>query len=264
MNKITEKNKLEWEGKVLENTKGESFKIIKYVGTFEVHIEFLKTKFSRISSLSNIKKGNVSDLMSPSVYGVGYLGGDKYKTKNNSVSITYYKIWQSILQRCYDKNCSSYKNYGEKRVTISEEWKNYQNFAEWWENNRKEYMEDWVIDKDILFKHNKVYSSETCCFVPDEINNLFTKRDSERGDYPIGVRLKTDTRNGKTYNYIIAQINKGGKKVHLGCFETPEDAFNSYKIAKENYIKELCEEYKNLLANNVYEALLNYSVEITD
>lgn len=264
MNKTGLKNKLEWENKILTNNSGHSFKITEYVSTNEVHIIFIRTNYKKVCSLGNIKKGAVLDIYEPSVYGVGYFGEGIYSAKIDGIQIKYYKIWQSILQRCYDSNCSAYKNYGQRGVTICEDWKNYQNFAKWWNNNYKEYMTDWVIDKDILIKNNKIYSPETCCLVPMEINVIFTKRDTERGDYPIGVRLKTQTKNGYTTNCIIAQLNKGGEKIHLGTFKTSEDAFNAYKLAKEAYIKEVANFYKDLLDLKLYNALLNYEVEITD
>ena len=51
-------------------------------------------------------------------------------------------------------------------------------------------MGGWELDKDILVKGNKIYSPDTCCFVPKEVNTVFTKRQSKRGDYPIGVIKK--------------------------------------------------------------------------
>ena len=107
-----------------------------------------------------------------------------------------------------------------------------------------------------MHKGNKEYSPENCCFVPTEINDCFTKRLNERGDYPIGVRKKG--------NSIIAQINYMGKKKHLGSFKTVEEAFNAYKIAKEQCIKEYAEKYKGQITDEVYNALINYKVEITD
>lgn len=264
MNKTTQKNKIEWENKILENTHGDSFRILEYVKTDEVYIEFLSTGFKRMASLGNIKKGNVADLAKPSVYNVGYLGLGKYTSKVNGVQEPCYKIWQTILQRCYNPKCSSYKNYGEKGVTICEEWKNYQNFAKWWEDHYKNWMQDWVIDKDILVKNNLTYSPETCCLVPIKINNIFTKRCSKRGDLPIGVSIKTQTKKGVVYKSIISQLNKDGNKIHLGCFSNIQDAFLAYKFAKESYIKEISLEYKELLEQRVYIALLDYIVEITD
>lgn len=69
-------------------------------------------------------------------------------------------------------------------------------------------MVGWALDKDILVKGNKIYSPETCCFVPQEINNLFTKRKSCRGTLPIGVKYIKEnkkfsasfSRNKKNYS----------------------------------------------------------------
>ena len=52
----------------------------------------------------------------------------------------------------------------------------------------------------------------------------------------------------------------------IGRFNTPLEAFNAYKIAKENYIKELAEKYfqEGKITEKVYNALMKYEVEITD
>ena len=137
--------------------------------------------------------------------------------------------------------------------TVDERWHNFQNFAEWYYDN---YIEGYHLDKDILFKGNKIYSPETCCFVPQEINKLFTKRQSKRGDYPIGV-----ISNKKRF---ISIFTKEKKIFYLGSFATPEEAFIAYKTEKENRIKEIANKWKGLISDKVYQALINYQVEITD
>lgn len=256
---ISLENKKEWEGKILKNKNGEPFKILKYNGTFDVLVKFLNTGLEKSFRLSNIKIGSILDPMSPSVYGVGYFGVGKYTSRpdGGGPQFIYYKRWKGILQRCYDEKYSEYKNYGAKGIVICEEWKNFQNFAKWWHDNWKEYMDNtWELDKDILEKESKIYSPETCCFIPSVINIAFTKRNTLRGKYPIGVNKKG--------NSFIAQLNAGGKKIHLGSFKTPEEAFYKYKESKENYIRELANEYKDFITNKVYDALISYEVKIND
>ena len=40
--------------------------------------------------------------------------------------------------------------------------------------------------------------------------------------------------------------------------------FKQYKIMKETYIKQIADEYKELIPNILYNALYKYEVEITD
>ena len=50
----------------------------------------------------------------------------------------------------------------------------------------------------------------------------------------------------------------------LGYFENEMDAHLAYKTAKEEYLKELAEEYKGMLDPKAYNALKNYVVDIDD
>lgn len=249
-----EENKLKCEGKLfLSNSYGD-FKVIRYNGTFNVDIEFVSTGTKSNVSLGNILKGSVKDPYFPSIYGVGFIGRGIYTSRVNSVQTTAYKRWKEMLNRCYNTKNAEFNNYGNKGVTVCNEWLNFQNYAEWYNNNCLD--ETFVVDKDILNKGCKIYSPDTCCFVPSEINTALTSRKNERGKYPIGVRMK----DGK----IIAQINYMKKKIHLGTFNTVEEAFNAYKNSKEKCLKEYADLYKNKISKEVYNALYNYKVEITD
>ena len=200
----------------------------------------------------SIRSGVIRNPYHKTVYGVGYLGEGVYKTGTFNRHTIYYKVWFQMLKRCYDGNFHK-KQPNYKDVTVCEKWHNYQNFAEWYEDNyNPETMQGWHLDKDILIKGNKIYSPETCCFVPQEINSLFTNSKNKRGDYPIGV---------------IKNINKFNSSIgnnFLGSYNTPEEAFQAYKTAKEQYIKEVADKWKGLISDKVYEAMYNYKVEITD
>lgn len=126
------------------------------------------------------------------------------------------------------------------------------------ENYEKYVSDKWHLDKDILYKGNKTYSKEKVCFVPKEINNLFTKREAARGEFPIGVTRIT--KNGR----FRSQIGKFGKNVYIGEFDTVDQAYLAYKAEKEKYIKEIAEQWKGLIAQNVYLALISYNVDIDD
>lgn len=162
-----------------------------------------------------------------------------------------YKCWWAMISRCYNVNHE--KHYAYIDCYVCDEWKYLSNFKEWYYNH---HVNGWHLDKDILFKGNKVYSPDTCCFVPCEINLTFTKRHNRRGLLPIGVIL--------THNKYESSIRIYDKRIHLGFYNNIDDAFNAYKIAKENRIKELADKWKDQLEPRVYQALYNYQVEITD
>lgn len=165
-----------------------------------------------------------------------------------------HRTWQSMLSRCYSE---SYRRKFTSYIgcTVCNEWLTFSNFKKWFEEH---YVDGWELDKDILVKGNKVYSPETCCFVPQEINRLLTKAKKRRGKYPIGV--------SKHYNSFVAycQQGLGQRRERLGKFSTPEEAFVSYKKAKENIIKSIAEKYKGRIEEKVYNSLMDYKVEITD
>lgn len=235
-------------------------------GTCEV-IEWLSTKNVKIkwlddfghemySQTHSIERGAIKNPYYPALLGVGYVGvGPHLTSKNNKPEKPYY-VWKAILTRCYDeRKRAEWPSYQE--VEVCSEWHNFQNFAEWYKAN---YVEDWFLDKDILVKGNKIYSPETCCFVPAAINSMFTKANSIRGEYPIGVHRPT-----RRPNLLVASCNNGTGKSHvIGRYKTVEEAFSAYKDYKEALIKEVANKYKDLLAPRVYEILLKYEVNPDD
>ena len=208
------------------------------------------------------KRGSIKCPYEKRVYGVGYLGEGKYKPSENGKLTRVYKTWHHMLERCYDEKVhKKYPTYMD--CEICEEWLNFQNFGEWdSENYYKIEGERMHLDKDILCKGNKIYSKETCLFVPQIINTLFVKRDNDRGESCIGTSLK----DGK-YQVKCSLINpKTGKSKneYLGYYDTQEKAFEVYKYYKEKNIKQVADYYKGQIPTILYNVLYNYEVEITD
>ena len=112
------------------------------------------------------------------------------------------------------------------------------------------------LDKDVLCKGNKVYSPETCVFVPHTINTLILSCKKIRGKYPLGVSLD----KGK----YRAQLNVEGKMVKLSSHNTPEEAFYEYKRHKEALIMVTADRYKGKIPDKVYQAMINWKIEIDD
>ena len=174
---------------------------------------------------------------------------------SNVSQLRSFHVWNDMLCRCYSKKHRN-RNPSYEGCSVCEEWFLFSSFKKWFDEN---YVEGYQLDKDILSdKNNKIYSPDTCCFIPKKLNSALTTCLRGRGLYPIGV--------SKNRNKFSAHITKGGKNHYLGFFNTPEEAFAVYKKKREDYIKSLAQSYfdKGQIKENVYKKLMNYKVEITD
>ena len=229
-------------GKVYKSKSSGDFKILKYNDYGNVEIQFLKTGFETTAELGHIKNGNVKDRYLPSVYSVGIIGA-KYPSRVNGVLTREYRLWHNMLTRCYsDGFRNKYPTY--EGCEASENFKYYEYFYEWCHKQIGFDNEWWHLDKDLLVKGDKVYSEDSCVFLPQEINKVLTKSDKTRGKHPIGVSWH------KRDKAFIARVHKNkGVSEHLGCFKTEIEAFIAYKTAKETFIKEQAESGNHKLMN---------------
>ena len=204
------------------------------------------------------KNGTIKSPYVKTVFGRGFMGVGENKSRepNNGKKTKKYLTWFAMMQRCYSNNSKKIKpTY--IGCSVCEKWHNFQIFCDWFDENYYTIGESSMcLDKDMLFKGNKVYSPETCVFVPQELNKLLTKRNRFRGALPLGVSI-----SGSGYN---SSCNRRGKTISLGHFDTIENAFCKYKEFKEELMAELANEYKEIIPNALYKALQDYRVDITD
>lgn len=242
------------------NNFGSKMIISEYNGNKNITVVFPEyNNWAIITSYSLFKLGEVKCPYERRVFNIGYLGVGKYKTCINKKKTTAYVTWQHIIQRCYHKE-NKYEFIPYKDCTVCDDWHNFQNFAEWFENNYYEIEnETMCIDKDILVKDNKLYSPETCLIVPNRINCLILRNKLFRNGLPIGVSYD---KSRNKYKAQCKDINCKNK--FLGRYDTIEEAFSAYKYYKENLIKEVADMYKDVIPKQAYKALLNYKIEITD
>ena len=260
-------------GKSNYNNKGYLMILVEYKDCHHIVVEFQDKYKARVSTdYKSFENGNVDNPYYPTFHNVGFIGQGKYKTKEKGKDTRCFKIWQSMIERCYSEKFQE-KNPSYKKCIVCEKWHNFQNFADWfYENVYDCNNEKLQLDKDILVKGNKIYSPETCILVPQRINTLFIKCDKSRGKYPIGVTQYSSIKNNNKYEYLIVQCSifkdeTGKRKLKkLGYFplSEPFHAFYVYKQFKENYIKQIADEYKDLIPTKLYEAMYRYEVEIND
>ena len=257
MNYLNDVNYKDCVGKVCRSLNSGEFKILKYHDNRNVVIQFSNTGYETSVQLVSIRGGKVKDPYVPSVYGIGILG-DRYPSKINGVHTKEYTLWCNMLQRCYYDRCQN-KHPTYIGCEVSDNFKSYEYFYEWCQNQIGFSNQGWHLDKDLLIKGNKVYSEDSCIFLPKEINSLLTKSTASRGKYLIGVYWSNTS---KTF---IARVKKNkGKSEWLGSFKTELEAFEAYKQAKEYFIKEQANNWKDQIDERAYNALMNYTVEIAD
>lgn len=143
----------------------------------------------------------------------------------------YYRTWKSMITRCYSKE------YHKKFPTyigceVVEEWHRFMTFRGWM------MQQNWngkQLDKDILFKGNKVYGPDTSVFVSREVNMFLLDSAKSRGVYPLGVYCSVP---GK----FVALIHEAGKgQYRIGTYSTSEEAHQAWKSAKHILAAKLAE-----------------------
>lgn len=256
-NEIIENNRNKKLGQEKPNYQNCIMKIIEYNNSKNIVIEFQDKYKEKIrTSYSNFNKGNIKNHFIPTVLNIGYLGCTKVNNANA------YKHWVAILYRCYDKT-SLKKSPNYIGCSVCDEWLCYKNFEEWYEKNYYEIPnEEMCLDKDILIKGNKIYSPNTCVFVPKRINTLFIKCDKARGNLPIGVSKREENKYKNSYRAKCRNIY--GKRITSKTYKNPIECFYEYKKIKEQTIKDAADLYKDKIPNKLYDAMYNWKVEVND
>lgn len=238
---------------VYETKRSGTLKVTNYKSWNDVTVEFIKTGYTKVCSMNDIKKGGIKDPFYPLVFSVGFLGVGDFSRKTHQ---KIYDAWFAMLRRCYSHDqLPSYVG-----VTVCGEWHNFQQFAQWAVIQKGCDNSGWHLDKDILSKGNCIYSPDTCAFVPARLNMLFIKMfsPSDRGDQPIGVCYLD-----KEDKYLAQVMNKDNKR-EKKYFKSKDAAFAWYKSKKESLIEYFAEEYKSIIDTKVYSALISYKVEVAD
>lgn len=248
-------------GEVQVNKMNEHMKIVEYNNNSDILVEFQDEYRAKVkTAYHNFKRGFVKNPYK-AIYGVATSDvdidwDDKYQRR-------LYDYWHSMIRRCYGVK-ELERNPTYKEVEVCNEWLLFSNFIVWFNENFYEVKgQQMQLDKDILNKGNKIYSPNTCIFVPKSINSLVINGKSTRGEYPIGIYYK------KKNEQYCAQLNKGivdGKRnnEYIGLFSNIESAFLAYKVRKERYIKEIADMYKDQIPTKLYNALYAWEVNIDD
>lgn len=161
-------------GTIFPTKKWGNAKILSYTDHRNILVEFIETGYRNTVRSEFIRTGRVKDPFVATNNSVGFIGVGPYSSGKD---IKEYMFWSNLLERSYcpklKKRAPTYAN-----VSCSPEWHNFQEFAEWcqWQVGFKE--DGWHLDKDLLCSKEKIYSPETCVFLPIEINSFLSTTNS--------------------------------------------------------------------------------------
>lgn len=251
---MTKLRSFDFIGKIYKTKKSGDCFVVDFKNSENITVMFYDGYLSRVNHY-NLKSGNIRNPFYHKNLFCG-VGVTDISGSTDGVVDKEYRTWRNMISRCYNENLRRV-NKAYEDCSVSDSWLLYSNFKKDVGNMVGVDCEDYHLDKDILVKGNRVYSKETCVFVPREINNALTKSNCARGKYPIGVKKSSDSG-------YIARVSVFGEDKYLGSFKTPEQAFLEYKTAKESYLKDLAEKWGGVVDHRVYKALVDYKVEITD
>lgn len=240
-------------GNCYYNNEGSKFTIIEYNNYRDVLIRF-DDQFSHEvkTSCNKILSGTIKNPYHKSIANIGFMGYGSFKSRINKKRVHANAVWVSMITRCYDKkyqvNSPTYKD-----CVVCDDWHNYQNFAKWYTENEY-YGLGYELDKDLLFKGNRIYSPETCVLIPRELNTclLYSINRSDNG-LPMGV--------SKVRDRYTASISIEGKTNFIGYFSTIMQASDAYNEAKKQNIRRLAYKYMGKIDKRVFDTLLNWNPE---
>lgn len=219
-----------------------------------VTVMFLDTGTIKDFRRDSLLNGVFKDPYFPRVYGVGFKGEGPAVAYRNGKDTESYKKWVGALERSYSSRYHKFGSSSYEDCSVDPFWHNFNNY-DMWHKEQPKFESRYHLDKDLLIPKNKVYSQETCCLIPEEINLALSSGKRRTNNLKVGVGK---SRSGK----FIARINVNNKPKTLGNFESENEAYEVYKAHKEAHIKTLAKKWERELPSQVFDKLSNWNVDL--
>ena len=156
----------------------------------------------------------------------------------------YYDRWIQVLKRTLSAKVKERRTcYTD--AEICDRWQKASEFKAWietqiWEEpGRPDKLQ---LDKDILIPGNKLYSPETCAFVPRELNCVLIVIDNALGVPGVLQRFYKSGRER-----FVATITTRDVRKDVGSYRTLIEAHAAWQLAKIERLEFELNEYRNLV-----------------
>lgn len=257
------KLKREREGQVIYAKNGAVAELIEYNSWDDCTIRF-GSGYEKRSEYGPFKKGSFKDPFLPSCYGVGYFGVGKWSSAKGQIGRKIHKVWNDIIKRCHsEKEQARYPTY--KGCQVDSRWYCFQDFADWYVEQKGAFKPKWAMDKDLIGGGNKIYGPDTCFILPPEVNGVLlalNKQKRMNPKLPKGVIEETRAGGRIVYGSSMLRYRDGNqKRVFFGYFDDMMEAFSHYKQGRENDIRELANKYKGEIDDKAYDLLCNVEIK---
>lgn len=124
--------------------------------------------------------------------------------KHGGRNTRLYHVWQSMKQRCENKNCESYMWYGAKGVKICDDWKTFAPFREWaMKSGYDEFAEKGECTLDRINVYGD-YEPSNCRWATIAEQNRNMRKRGAKPKVDIGSKIKIAMANNCINKYELA------------------------------------------------------------
>lgn len=237
-------------GEVYPSNRGGDFTVVEVYSSQKIKIKFNdKYGQEKITSPEKIFIGGISNSYAKTCFGVGFIGEGIFNSSIKNEHIGIYRIWSGMMSRGYSENWKGLKpTYAD--VVVCEEWHNLQVFGEWILNHPF-YGLGYHLDKDLLFKGNRLYSPNTCTLIPDEINIIFKSYNVKNRKVDLPRCVDYEESSG------MFRVNGSldGKAVYVGRYKTVCEAERAALDFEQRRWKHLVNKWEGKVEDKVIDKI---------
>lgn len=146
----------------------------------------------------------------------------KGTTKHNMSHSTEYRIWRGMLNRCFLKSHESFKHYGERGISVCKKW--CDSFDNFYADMGPRPSLKYSLDR----KNNDGNY---------ELSNCQWATKSQQGHNKRLIKNQGVRKYGEKFQ---SRIRLKEKYIHLGTFNTKEEAHAAYLTKKQEIMDNLC------------------------